>query len=822
MKNKLRNFISLFLLIFLCNIVLAEDIVIDAEKVDIKEKGNQILASGSVKISDGNKLQIFGDSASYSKIDQIIQVNGNVVIFSYDESNNPKYKIEGQNSNFNRNTEIMEITENVVLSDFTNDSKFRSNKIIFNKRKNLIKSFEDTNINYQNNYFIKTKNIIYNEVKKIIYSKSKTLITDNYGGSFDLSNFELDFNQRHIKAEKIRLSDESNNILKFKKGFINLNSNEIVGSDFQLKLNKEIFGNEENDPRLIGRYIISNKFETKMKKSSFTTCKNVDGKCPPWSISASEINYKKEKKIIEYKKAWLDIYDVPVAYFPYFFHPDPSVKRQSGFLFPEFTNSSNLGFSTQIPYFKAIDNDKDLTIAPRVYTNDNLFLQGEYRQAFKNSDLITDFSYNKKNQSNTHFFGNLKGTIQDSFYEMKIETVSNSDYLKKYQIKSPLIKSYNTLNSSFIIETEADDYNFSTSIDVIEDLNKLDNDRYEFLFPNFEYAKDFYFDNSFFNTINYKSSGSYRKYNTNIDEADFINNFIFNSNNFSLLENSESNLDLLIRNINTYGDLSSTYKNDNDYKILTSLLYKIEYPLFKETKSDKNFLTPLFAFRYSPNKGINLKNEKTSITFQDLFNIDRISNKTVESEESVTIGIEYKNQNKNFEKVKLGIATNLRLKEDNDLPDSSTLGQKTSDLIGYSGINISENLSFNYDFMIDQNLKETNYSLISSNYNGDKFSTSLEYLERSNYVGDESYLNYNTSFKYNESNSFAFDMNRNLDKNLTNYYNLIYKYKNDCLEASMIYNKQFYSESEINSGKNIFFKISFIPFGEINTPNIND
>ena len=74
MKNKLRNFISLFLLIFLCNIVLAEDIVIDAEKVDIKEKGNQILASGSVKISDGNKLQIFGDSASYSKIDQIIQV----------------------------------------------------------------------------------------------------------------------------------------------------------------------------------------------------------------------------------------------------------------------------------------------------------------------------------------------------------------------------------------------------------------------------------------------------------------------------------------------------------------------------------------------------------------------------------------------------------------------------------------------------------------------------------------------------------------------------------------------------------------------------
>ena len=44
-----------------------------------------------------------------------------------------------------------------------------------------------------------------------------------------------------------------------------------------------------------------------MKKSSFTTCKNIDGKCPAWSISANEVNHLKEKKIIEYKNAWLGI-----------------------------------------------------------------------------------------------------------------------------------------------------------------------------------------------------------------------------------------------------------------------------------------------------------------------------------------------------------------------------------------------------------------------------------------------------------------------------------------------------------------------------------
>ena len=54
-------------------------------------------------------------------------------------------------------------------------------------------------------------------------------------------------------------------------------------------------------------------------------------------------------------------------------------------------------------------DDKDLTISPRVFTNNNLFLQTEYRQAFENSNLITDLSFNKKNETNSHFFTSLIG-----------------------------------------------------------------------------------------------------------------------------------------------------------------------------------------------------------------------------------------------------------------------------------------------------------------------------------------------------------------------------------------------------------------------------
>ena len=51
------------------------------------------------------------------------------------------------------------------------------------------------------------------------------------------------------------------------------------------------------------------------------------------------------QETLKNKKAWLKVYDKPVFYFPKFFHPDPTVKRQSGFLFPTLTDSNKLGMS---------------------------------------------------------------------------------------------------------------------------------------------------------------------------------------------------------------------------------------------------------------------------------------------------------------------------------------------------------------------------------------------------------------------------------------------------------------------------------------------
>ena len=99
------------------------------------------------------------------------------------------------------------------------------------------------------------------------------------------------------------------------------------------------------------------------------------------------------KKTIYYDNAIIKIYDIPVFYFPKLAHPDPSVKRRSGFLVPTFTDTKNLGASITIPYFWDLGMDKNLTLTSRLFSSENPIFLGEYHQAFKSSNWIADFGY---------------------------------------------------------------------------------------------------------------------------------------------------------------------------------------------------------------------------------------------------------------------------------------------------------------------------------------------------------------------------------------------------------------------------------------------
>ena len=126
---------------------------------------------------------------------------------------------------------------------------------------------------------------------------------------------------------------------------------------------------------------------THMSKAVFSPCKicKENPERPPlWQIKANQVIHDNKAHNIEYKDAFLEMFGVPVFYTPYFSHPDPTVKRRSGFLSPSFGSSNNLGFTSKVPYYFVINPQMDATLIP-IYTADQgPVLAGEFRERFKN------------------------------------------------------------------------------------------------------------------------------------------------------------------------------------------------------------------------------------------------------------------------------------------------------------------------------------------------------------------------------------------------------------------------------------------------------
>ena len=405
----------ILILLTLSNKTLAEDFFFEGEEIQIINNGEILKSNKGVKISSSNGVIITAQEFEYNK----------------------------------KESEL-EVSINVVVDDKTNNTTIKTDKIKYFKNIEKIQTFDDTKIEIEKNILIETKNLIYLRNFNEIKSNYNTKVMDNYQNNFNTDDFLFNISNKILKAKNVTIKDKYDNISFFKSFFSDISKNEFYGKDIKINFSNKSFGNTSNEPRLYGNILESKNNSTIVSKGIFTTCKKRDG-CPPWSLKADKIIHNKQNKTINYLNAWLEVYDKPVLYFPKFFHPDPTVKRQSGFLIPQFNDSGNSGTSIQIPYYKVIADNEDMTIQPRIFTNNDIVLQNEYRNIGKNYDHISDFSFytstfsNDNQTSKSHFFSNTKFKFEDGIFEeydleLNLEQVSNDTYLKKYKINSPLIK----------------------------------------------------------------------------------------------------------------------------------------------------------------------------------------------------------------------------------------------------------------------------------------------------------------------------------------------------------------------------------------------
>jgi LPS-assembly protein len=126
--------------------------------------------------------------------------------------------------------------------------------------------------------------------------------------------------------------------------------------------------------------------------SSCDLCPEDPTRPPLWQVQARRATQDKDSQRITYRDAQLRMFGVPVLYTPYLSHPDPSAPRASGFLFPTLGITRFLGAFVETPYFWAIDETSDLTVAPIFPTRQPPNLGLEYRKLFNFGDLTAEGS----------------------------------------------------------------------------------------------------------------------------------------------------------------------------------------------------------------------------------------------------------------------------------------------------------------------------------------------------------------------------------------------------------------------------------------------
>ena len=799
MKN---NFIIILFLFLLSADLNAENLLIKSKNITLEKNKEISIFEKEVFIKTEDNNTIISDYAEYNKKNGFITLKNNIKA------------IDNQN--------------NIINSNYAEyDEK---TKIFISKGKTKIITSEK--------YIIESVDVVFNNNSSFISSDKETIITDLDNNVIFLDNFVYQTKNNFFKSlGYIKVQDKMGNTSEFSQIYIDTKKKEILGTDIKAFMNQVDFKSEiRNKPRIFANTVKINDNKKIFGKSVFTLCDyRKNDKCPPWSIQASKMLHDNKKKTIYYDDAVVKIYDIPIFYFPKLSHPDPSVDRRSGFLPPSFSDSKNLGSGLSLPYFWAINKDKDLTFTNKLFVSEHPLFLSEYRQAFEQSNLIFDLGYtkgyhnisaSKKSGDKSHFFSkfvknfNGKNNSENSF-SVKTQQVSNNKYLKLYRIKSSLAD-YNqdTLENSLNFSRENDNYFLGFNTSVYETLKTERNDKYEYILPDITIDKNL-FSNSLLGNLDLQSNFKIHNHDTNKTKKLLVNDLNWNLKNFNFKSGIKGSIKSKIKNVNYETKNIDKFKEDHNNELYGAIGYLTKLNLFKKfNNSRKDMFTPKVLIRYAPGQ-MRKESSGTRLNTNNIFTLDRLNNNdNFESGLSASVGLDY-TIDTSAKEFNFSLGQIINEKENKKMPSVTSLDEKLSDLVGSSSLKINDKIKLDYNFSLDQNYKDLNYNEIGSSINLNPINFDFSYLQEKKHIGDKEYFKAKVDINKSNNGLFSLETKRNLITNSSEYYNLSYEYLNDCLRAGLVFRREFYNDSELEPENSLMFKITLVPFSNIKSPSFN-
>ena len=299
-------------------------------------------------------------------------------------------------------------------------------------------------------------------------------------------------------------------------------------------------------------------------------------------------------------------------------------------------NTKNLGSGFKVPYYIALNKDKDFTFTNKLYVDENPLHIGEYRQAFEDSNLILNMGYTEgyKNTNSkkisgekSHFFSKFTKNFSknnDSETNITIQTqdVSNDKYLKLYKIDSNLVDYEQVIWKILSIFSHEQWLFLSVDASIYETLKETYNDKYEYIFPDILFDKNL-FQSQQAGILDLQSNLKINNYDTNKTSKMFINDFNWKSKDYNHKNGLISKFIGNIKNVNFDTKNISEFKETKTNEIHGAIGYLSELELIKKTKFKfSELIDSKLLVRYAPGS-MRKEIEGSRLTTDNAFTLDR-------------------------------------------------------------------------------------------------------------------------------------------------------------------------------------------------------
>ena len=500
-----------------------------------------------------------------------------------------------------------------------------------------------------------------------------------------------------------------------------------------------------------------------LKKATYTPCEpcKEDPTRPPlWQLRAENVRHDKTEKRIEYRDAWFEFAGVPLAYTPYFSHPDGSEKQKSGFLTPTVGFDSELGAAYSQEYYWAIAPDKDLTIGSIVSSDVNPVALAEYRQRFEDAEIEFSGSFTNSDRPDSvggvtqtiddewrgHLFGEGLWNINDKWRSgYDIAVASDDQYMRQYNISSRDILE----NEVYLERFDRRDY-FVARAMAFQDIRVSERQvEQPSILP--EVIASFYGDpngvfggrwNAELSALGLTRDGEGQDMARSSAELGWQRRFV---TGFGLV----NKLDLLARG-DAYNitDRPSTLSSDPDSfqsRAFAQANWQTSYPFVKRFDQAQMVVEPIASLTAGTNVDYSedeIPNEDSGAFTLDALNLfepnrfpgfDRIEDRT-----RATYGVRTGIYADNGYSGEIFLGQSRRFEdEDNPFPRGSGLSDKNSDYVGQITLAAQSLFNLNYRFQLEEENMSSQRHELDMDLNWDRLSLGTQYFYDGGLAGTE-------------------------------------------------------------------------------------